>query len=805
MLFFMYVRMDLGYLVDFVSTVEVITKSFTRTMGKTRKVSKGYSYGFVPDYRHAVETMADSEGFGLDTEMTASEDSCAPGRKCVPVNGDGDSYEQLGVPIQVLSLSKLSSFERRELGFRLKRELNKLEQEHFGRVFVSVQRCSIAAVPAGRGLFRNIPVDVGPCAAVQEEGSAGSERWGPLEENAAGRVDSVKKSMAAAMPAGFWERDVDEAMRDVVEQHPMDLGTVKTQLLSGKYVDPWAFAGDVRLTFSNAMTYNPRGNDVHIMAETLSKFFEVRWKPIEKKLSVATEAVGVSMRQTVVETETTTLMPPFKKKKTTYIGNEIKQEPVKRSMSDAEKHKLSSELESSLADLPESIIDFLKDNSSNGNQTSDDEIEIDIDTLSDDTLFKLRKLLDDFFVDKQKNMAKAETCEIELHNESGFSNSSMQACKANDANDEDIDIGGNDLHISSFPPVEIEKDTTARNSKCSSSSSSSSDSGSSSSESDSDTSSGSESDGAKASAIMNNNKDAFGSEVNMEQMTAVHGDAEAEHCEFYIENLALAYGCVWYTGQDRTRLTRTGNTIHIYEIYKQLIKDSINGVGPVEQKSQSIAVSGDVYGRQEGESAPSERRVSPDKLYRAALLRSRFADTILKAQEKTIGKGCEKQDRERLRLEKEELEKRRKEEKARLQAEAKAAEEARRNAELEAAAEAKRKREQEREAARQALQKRSKYKIAVNAEMEKMVDINDNSGFLEDLEMLSVAAAEPLESFIDETIADCGEGGFKLTGKGNPLEQLGLYMKDDEDEEEEEEVGPPQVKGGDDPEEGEID
>lgn len=39
-----------------------------------------------------------------------------------------------------------------------------------------------------------------------------------------------------------------------------------------------------------------------------------------------------------------------------------------------------------------------------------------------------------------------------------------------------------------------------------------------------------------------------------------------------------------------------------------------------------------------GESAPSERQVSPEKLYRAALLRSRFADTILKAREKTLEK-----------------------------------------------------------------------------------------------------------------------------------------------------------------------
>lgn len=41
-----------------------------------------------------------------------------------------------------------------------------------------------------------------------------------------------------------------------------------------------------------------------------------------------------------------------------------------------------------------------------------------------------------------------------------------------------------------------------------------------------------------------------------------------------------------------------------------------------------------------GENAPCERQVSPDKLYRAALLRSRFADTILKAREKALDQVC---------------------------------------------------------------------------------------------------------------------------------------------------------------------
>ncbi|KAH0984600.1 hypothetical protein GBA52_011777 [Prunus armeniaca] len=72
-----------------------------------------------------------------------------------------------------------------------------------------------------------------------------------------------------------------------VIKHPMDLGTVKTKIASGSYSSPLEFAADVRTTFTNAMTYNPPTNDVYVMADTLSKFFEVRWKTIEKKLPKA--------------------------------------------------------------------------------------------------------------------------------------------------------------------------------------------------------------------------------------------------------------------------------------------------------------------------------------------------------------------------------------------------------------------------------------------------------------------------------------------------------------------------------------
>lgn len=66
----------------------------------------------------------------------------------------------------------------------------------------------------------------------------------------------------------------------------MDLGTIKRKTVNLEYSSPLDFHADVKLTFSNAMTYNPLRNDFHFMVDTLGKFFNVRWKVIEKKISV---------------------------------------------------------------------------------------------------------------------------------------------------------------------------------------------------------------------------------------------------------------------------------------------------------------------------------------------------------------------------------------------------------------------------------------------------------------------------------------------------------------------------------------
>lgn len=67
-------------------------------------------------------------------------------------------------------------------------------------------------------------------------------------------------------------------------KRPMDLGTVKSKIAKNLYDSPLDFAADVRLTFDNALLYNPKGHDVHVMAEQLLARFEDLFKPVYNKL-----------------------------------------------------------------------------------------------------------------------------------------------------------------------------------------------------------------------------------------------------------------------------------------------------------------------------------------------------------------------------------------------------------------------------------------------------------------------------------------------------------------------------------------
>ncbi|KAI3872892.1 hypothetical protein MKX03_029934, partial [Papaver bracteatum] len=633
-------------------------KVLPRTMDKSEKMSRRYSSSdLYRESRHQpIETMCESEGLGssggFDTEMTASEVSCAPPRKkCISLSNAGNS-DAFGVPIRVLSLSKMPRMERKELKLRLQMELEqvrnlekKIDVKPVNSLALSSSRNirnsdegqkntqkSVGLV-AGQGKKRGPPAHIDD--TIKKRGNAG--RFESTKPDAPPsstshailmkQCDTLLKRLMTHQFSWVFKEPVDVVKLNIpdyftVIKQPMDLGTVQRKIDTGAYFSPLDFVADVRLTFSNAKTYNPRGNDVHTMADTLSKYFEVRWKPIEKKLST-TGSGPVCAKSNVPEKEEKCKPMPFeKKRKTSSIYEvktipEVKTLPAKRTISVEEKHNLSRDL-GSLQEIPNHIIDFLKKHSFRENENSEEELEIDMDVFGYETLVALRKLVDDHLREKQRKPEKAEPCEMEVLNDSGLSNMlSTQPCKVNEPVEEEIDIGGNDPPVSSYPPIEIKKDTAHRNSKCSSSSSSSSDSGSSSSDSDSASSSGSESEGVKAS-----------SPVTKASEKVVSG--EALH-------------------QKQTDLNDPHDG-----------SPSISGLDQLEQNSHRNPALAEANSSQDGESALSERQVSPDKLYRAALLRSRFADTILKAREKTLGQG-EKIDPEKFRREKEELERLKKE------------------------------------------------------------------------------------------------------------------------------------------------
>jgi len=69
-----------------------------------------------------------------------------------------------------------------------------------------------------------------------------------------------------------------------IVKNPMDLGTVQKRLTGGEYdsVDQWM--DDVRLTFSNATSFNPPDHPVHQMAKSLDIAFNKKLASILEKL-----------------------------------------------------------------------------------------------------------------------------------------------------------------------------------------------------------------------------------------------------------------------------------------------------------------------------------------------------------------------------------------------------------------------------------------------------------------------------------------------------------------------------------------
>jgi len=123
------------------------------------------------------------------------------------------------------------------------------------------------------------------------------EKRQKMDRSVASQCSTILKKLMTH-PAGWvFNKPVDPAALNIPDyfsiiKNPMDLGTIKSKLVKNMYFGTEEFEADIRLTFSNAMLYNPPDNSVHKMAVELNNIFETRWKAFEGKWNRESLKVG---------------------------------------------------------------------------------------------------------------------------------------------------------------------------------------------------------------------------------------------------------------------------------------------------------------------------------------------------------------------------------------------------------------------------------------------------------------------------------------------------------------------------------
>uniref|UniRef100_A0A453NUB0 Bromo domain-containing protein n=1 Tax=Aegilops tauschii subsp. strangulata TaxID=200361 RepID=A0A453NUB0_AEGTS len=301
-------------------------------------------------------------------------------------------------------------------------------------------------------------------------------------------------------------------------KHPMDLGTIKGQLTRGHYRDPKEFANDVRLTFHNAMTYNPKGQDVHFMAEQLLGIFEAQWPEIEAEVDYLASCPPLpkkfppppidlrllersdslkhhmaldSKSRPINHTPISVRTPSLKKPKAKDLD--------KRDMTIDEKRKLSNNLQNLPPEKLDIVVQIIKNKNLSVRQ-HEDEIEVEIDSMDAETLWELDRFVANFKKNLSKQKRKAERAMLARQDVE------LRALHAAQQTSQQPNIGEKSPKLNLMVGEQLATSVPDQNnnnipsaSRSSSSSSSSSDSDSSSSDSDSDSSSTDGSNAANSS------------------------------------------------------------------------------------------------------------------------------------------------------------------------------------------------------------------------------------------------------------------------------------------------------------------
>ncbi|GAB4813020.1 hypothetical protein N2152v2_000066 [Parachlorella kessleri] len=188
---------------------------------------------------------------------------------------------------------------------------------------------------------------------------------------------------------------------DVIKR-PMDLGTIKQKLEKRKYADVYGFLADVRLTFSNCRDFNPPGNHVRTLGDETSDKFERKWVQNQVEAKWESERQRYQLELERIEAESKSLPDKLKEVNAELAEltrkAEARAQPLPpgpgRDMSFEEKRQLSVALSSLPYEKLSLVMELCeKDPSVAGRQDDDEEFELDIDALGNETLWKLHAIV----------------------------------------------------------------------------------------------------------------------------------------------------------------------------------------------------------------------------------------------------------------------------------------------------------------------------------------------------------------------------------------------------------------------------
>ena len=162
----------------------------------------------------------------------------------------------------------------------------------------------------------------------------------------------------------------------------MDLGTINARLRGSKYSSPQEFHEDVQLVWSNAMTYNPPGTDVHVMAVEMKKVFDDIYSKASQKWRLE-EAAGME-RKAIGNSGSKELSRGAGSQKVAEVNRSV----GRRQLTFEEKQALSVNLGNREIEKMERVVQIVSERNPHISENTD-EIELDIESLDIETLWEL--------------------------------------------------------------------------------------------------------------------------------------------------------------------------------------------------------------------------------------------------------------------------------------------------------------------------------------------------------------------------------------------------------------------------------